>query len=239
MEKLVTQIRPKEDIDLDKFWQEWGEKYAACYVGKHGLTRYIISRFQKGHMREISLKDDPTCLWGMEEFWFEDTASYQKMQQVLLEDHKTKTLLEEFQSQLAWKWAGWVEERVIVDSGYTELVREGKDLVKMLVTFRLAEGKNSDDGWKLWIIGHSQDHLHTGVRKYTLNRVKKVIEGEVNKVWGIPEVWYSSREACDFDHEQGFAFIRNHPEQKQIFEDFHRYTTGNWGAFVEEKVIIF
>lgn len=240
MVKLVTQIRPKEETDLEQFWNDWRGKYAACFLGQPGLIRYIISRFKEGHGRAKDWKEDQDHLWGMEEFWFQDLQSYEKIQKALLEDKKTKAILDEFQSQLTWKWTAWVEERLIVDSGYTELVKAGENLTKMLVTFRLKEGQDSDDTWKLWIVGHSQHHLNCGVRKYALNRVQKVLEGDANKVWGIPELWYANKEACDYDHRRDEApGGRNDPKEIQIGKDFHQRTEGNRGVYVEEQVIIF
>jgi hypothetical protein len=236
MEKLAVQFKPEEGVDLEKFWQDWAEKYTAGYLGQPGLNRYIISRFKESH--GPNAKDDPNRLWGMEEFWFQDRQSYENTQKALLKDSKTRAVLAEFQSQLAWKWAAWVEERLIVDSGYTELVRSGKKLIKLQVTFRLREGQDDEDTWKLWIMEHSQDHLHCGVRKYACNRVKQVLQGDPDRIWGMPELWYENREACDFDHKEGIAYLQINPKQKQVFEDFHKRTVGNWGAFMEEKLIV-
>lgn len=239
MEKLITHLRPNEGVNLEEFWKEWGEKYAKCYAGQPGLVRYVISRFKEGHMRQISLDDNPDWLWGMEEFWFEDRQSYEKIQETLVKDEQTRAILEEFQSQLSWQWAGWVEERIIVDSGYTELTESGKNLVKLQVTFKLREGKDDDESWRLWIVGHSQDHLHIGVRKYALNRVKDVLLGDAGSVWGMPQIWYDSKEACDFDHKEHMEYNKNHPDQQEIFKDFHERTQGNWGVYMEEKIIQF
>jgi hypothetical protein len=234
MEKLVVQIKPKDGVDLEKFWKDWGEKYATCYSGQSGLTRYIISRFKEFH----GGKDDPSRMWGMEEFWYQDKQSYAKAQKAMQKDSKIKGRLNEFQSQLAWSWAGWVEERLIVDSGYTELVQSGKLPLKLLVCFRLKKGEDPDDTWKFWIIGWSQYHLHRGVRKYAVNRVKEVLWGDEDKMWGMPELWYENKEACDYDHHEFKTGFPGDPKSKETNANFHKRTEGNWGAFVEESIII-
>jgi hypothetical protein len=239
MEKLIVQFRPKEGIDLGKFWEDWGKKYAACYTGRIGLSRYVISRFVESHgPHGPAAKDDPNRLWGIEEFWYRDKQYYENTQKALLTDLKARAILAEFQSQLAWKWAAWVEERSIVDSGYTELVQSGSKLLKLQVTFKLREGQDAEETWKLWVVEHSQDHLHCGVRKYVCNRVKQVLEGDPDRIWGMPQLWYENKEACDFDHKEGIAYLQINPKRKQVFEDFHKRTAGNWGAFMEEKIII-
>jgi hypothetical protein len=235
MEKLMVQFRPKEGIDLDKFWNDWGSKYSACYQGLTGLNRYIISRYLESHG---PVKYDPGHLWGMEEFWYQDRQVFENGQKALFNNSETRAALTEMRSQLAWRWAAWVQERTIVDSGYSELVETGRQFVKLQVTFRLRAAQDANETWKLWIVGHSQDHLHTGVRKYAGNRVIQVLEGDPGRVWGMPELWYENKEAGDFDHKEGIAYLQNHPAQKQIFEEFHQRTEGNWGAFMEEKVII-
>ena len=83
-----------------------------------------------------------------------------------------------------------------------------------------------------------RDHLHCGVRKYACNRVKQVLEGDPNRAWGMPRFWYKNKEASEYDHKEGIAYLRSNLVQKQIFEDFHKRTAGNWGAFMQEKIIV-
>ena len=100
-------------------------------------------------------------------------------------------------------------------------------MVKKMGMFQLAEGKDSDEVWKYWIETHAaQVKSLPGIRKYVLNRVSKVVKGEV-KFWGIVELWFDTEE----DYDKAFTHL--------VPDEFGTLITEpRLSVWVEEKVIL-
>ena len=101
-------------------------------------------------------------------------------------------------------------------------------MYKRMGFFSLTEGKDPEEAWKYWVEKHApmlREYL-PGIRKYVINRVTEVVRGEP-QLWGILEIWFDSREACDK------AFTTERPK-----DDFRSFMADSRSVSVEEAVIV-
>jgi uncharacterized protein (TIGR02118 family) len=101
-------------------------------------------------------------------------------------------------------------------------------MIKRMVMFSLPEGTDPDEFWRYWQEGHVPDVLKLpGLKRYTINRVAKVITGEA-RFWGFAETWW--------DSEQAMYRAFSSPLGKSCNEDFFGRVVGILAAILEEKV---
>lgn len=104
-------------------------------------------------------------------------------------------------------------------------------MIKMVSIFLLPDEVNSDEFWKYWKEKHVPDvkSLKPGLKKYTINRVKKALSGE-NRFWGLIETWWENED----DMRLTFGSL----EGKEVADDFWHRVVGRCSVIVEEEVII-
>lgn len=105
-------------------------------------------------------------------------------------------------------------------------------MVKRVEIFNLKEGVDPDEFWKFWENVHAAEFKKfPALRKYTINRVRKVVKGKPS-YWGLVEVWYDSEE--DYNKaKEGSPVI-----QKVIADGFADQVTDEFTAWIEEKAIM-
>ncbi len=99
-------------------------------------------------------------------------------------------------------------------------------MVKRVVIFSLADGKDPDEVWKYYETHAANYKKMPGIRKYVINRVTKAAGGI--PFWGMSEFWFDSEE----------AYNRARSSTARPKDDFHSMHGVMLNAWVEEKVIV-
>jgi hypothetical protein len=111
-------------------------------------------------------------------------------------------------------------------------------MIKVVSIFSLPEGTDQDKFWKFHTVDHVKDVLKVArpsLKKYVINRVVKVNNGET-KIFGIVEQWWESEEALK-DYLKHCQLLKP-ASGKTPQQDFQsRIAPGSFSVMVEEKEI--
>jgi hypothetical protein len=234
MVKLIVLVKPKEGIDLDTFWDYWSKNWAPAHVTPE-IKKYTISR-----ITEVNI-GPADKIWGLAELWYDSREAHwqQKDHDLVHGAHGAEELpQDDFHDKLAWRSAYWVEENILFEEGFEERLRDGKAMVKLVAPLQLKEEVDRDEYWKFWVETWGPSHLAPGVRKYALNRVTEVEAGPPDKIWGLAEFWYDSKEAHEADRPFILNRRRGDPELQRAAEKFQTSKSWSLAAFTDEKIII-
>lgn len=110
-------------------------------------------------------------------------------------------------------------------------------MIKRVGLYSLPKGTDPDEFWKFHTEVHSADFkkaVGSRVKKYVINRVKKIVRGEP-KYWGLVEIWFESEKAMD----EAFEIISSTKllNGKTILEDFGSRVIDRFTVVAEEKEI--
>jgi len=120
LHKLLVLLQLKEGINPDAFWKYWIEVHAPKHLNRPALRKYTVNR-----VTEVNERSDPSRLWGMSELWYDSREAWDALRAQRgtdrdpLSDPEMRRGLQEFHSQLAWRAALIVEEKLIVGIGGT------------------------------------------------------------------------------------------------------------------------
>lgn len=227
MIKLVSSFSLSRGKDSEETWKYWTETYAPNIMKMTpNLRRFIVNRVIKEIKNPLMyppIGEIPKSLkwWGVSEQWFgnEGDAILAMNTPIPRDDVWSGFLGEEFGSTV-------MEEYVVVEEPAPKIH------CKRLGFLGLQEGKDPDEGWKVWKDVHAVIWKNTspGVRRYVISRVIKAMPEPANW-WGLLEQRFDTEEDCER------AVLTPRPS-----DNFGSYALMDFPftglAYVEEKSII-
>ncbi|OGO20455.1 MAG: hypothetical protein A2144_00760 [Chloroflexi bacterium RBG_16_50_9] len=110
-------------------------------------------------------------------------------------------------------------------------------MIKVVAMYSLPEGTDPEEFWKFHTEIHASDIKKAygpRVKKYVINRVTRIIKGEL-KLFAIMETWFDNEE--ELAEADKAAKAARAASGKTVVDDFASRVTGSFRAIVEEKEI--
>ena len=228
---------PKLGVDANQFWN-YHTKIVARDVTRYmgpGVRRYVMSRVTK------VISGDPRFS-DLTEFWYEDEgAMAQEVEEtwVLITAPAGKNLYDDFVMWVIDNCSSIIEQVMV--KGTTPKIdtdMQMNKLVKRGTTCSLRGGVNGDEFWDYLTQVHAPNIVKAGspgLKKYSISRITKVVNGLANKRFdAIEEMWWDSEESMNKDYEVWSTTIL--PNGKSVFDSFNSWVASTSSFMMEEFI---